>query len=141
MWDFETEPEFQAKLDWMRAEWVINGHKWFSTDASSADIVLVYAETDREQRPHRHVSMFVVEAGTAGMDIVRDIPTMAGSNRVVQSRSASRRRCWPHKPSAPAGRVQRSPDRVTASHVDAGSADTPRAGMVERSMALTSPPR
>src|SRR5688572_1732672 len=65
----------KAELD--GDEWVINGHKWFSTNASSADIVLVYAETDPEQRPHRHVSMFVVEAGTPGMDIVRDIPTMA----------------------------------------------------------------
>jgi alkylation response protein AidB-like acyl-CoA dehydrogenase len=58
-------------------EWVIDGHKWFATNASSADFVLVFAETDPEQRPHKHASIFVVEAGTPGMDIVRDIPTMA----------------------------------------------------------------
>jgi acyl-CoA dehydrogenase len=58
-------------------EWVLNGHKWFTTNGSSADIVLVFAETDPQQRPHRHASMFVVEAGTPGMDVVRDIPTMA----------------------------------------------------------------
>jgi acyl-CoA dehydrogenase len=58
-------------------EWVINGHKWFTTNGSSADIVLVFAETDAEQRPHRHASIFIVEQGTPGMDVVRDIPTMA----------------------------------------------------------------
>ena len=58
-------------------EWVIDGHKWFITNASVADIVLVFAETNPENRPHRHASMFVVPAGTPGMEIVRDIPTMA----------------------------------------------------------------
>ena len=58
-------------------EWVINGHKWFITNASVADIVLVFAETNPEGRPHRHASVFVVPAGTPGMEIVRDIATMA----------------------------------------------------------------
>jgi len=58
-------------------EWVINGHKWFITNASVADIVLVFAETNPEGRPHRHASVFVVPTGTPGMDIVRDIGTMA----------------------------------------------------------------
>jgi len=58
-------------------EWVINGHKWFATNGSSADFLLVFAETNPELRPHRHASIFVVEAGTRGMEIVRDIPTMA----------------------------------------------------------------
>jgi len=58
-------------------DWVINGHKWFTTNASCADIVLVVAETDPAGRPHRHASIFVVPAGTPGMQIVRDIPTMA----------------------------------------------------------------
>ncbi len=47
-------------------EWVIDGHKWFITNASVADIVLVFAETNPEGRPHRHASMFVVPAGTPG---------------------------------------------------------------------------
>src|SRR5439155_12717277 len=58
-------------------EWVINGRKWFITNASVADIVLVFAETNPDGRPHRHASMFVVPAGTPGMQIVRDIGTMA----------------------------------------------------------------
>src|SRR3954467_13327246 len=58
-------------------EWVINGHKWFITNASVADFILVFAETSPEGRPHRHASVFVVPAGTPGMDIVRDVGTMA----------------------------------------------------------------
>jgi len=58
-------------------EWVINGHKWFATNGSSADFILVFAETNAELRPHHHASIFVVEAGTPGMEVVRDIPTMA----------------------------------------------------------------
>jgi acyl-CoA dehydrogenase len=58
-------------------DWVINGHKWFTTNASCADIILVVAETDPAGRPHRHASILVVPAGTPGMRIVRDIPTMA----------------------------------------------------------------
>jgi alkylation response protein AidB-like acyl-CoA dehydrogenase len=57
--------------------WVIDGHKWFCTNGSFADFVIVMAETNPEGRPHRHASMFVVEKGTPGMNIVRDIPTMA----------------------------------------------------------------
>jgi acyl-CoA dehydrogenase len=58
-------------------EWVINGHKWFITNASVADIILVFAETDPDRRPHRHASIFIVEKDTPGMDIVRDVPTMS----------------------------------------------------------------
>lgn len=58
-------------------EWVINGHKWFITNASSADITLVFAETNPENRPHKHASIFVVPAGTPGMEVVRDVGTMS----------------------------------------------------------------
>ena len=58
-------------------EWVIDGHKWFITNASSADITLVFAETNPEQRPHKHASIIIVPAGTPGMDVVRDVGTMA----------------------------------------------------------------
>jgi alkylation response protein AidB-like acyl-CoA dehydrogenase len=58
-------------------EWVLNGHKWFITNASSADITLVFAETNPEHRPHKHASIIVVPAGTPGMDVVRDVGTMS----------------------------------------------------------------
>lgn len=58
-------------------DWVINGHKWFTTNASCADVILVVAETNPEGRPHRHASVFVVPTRTPGLTITRDIPTMA----------------------------------------------------------------
>jgi alkylation response protein AidB-like acyl-CoA dehydrogenase len=58
-------------------EWVIDGHKWFVSNGSVADVILVFAETNPENRPHKHASILMVPAGTPGMDIRRDIPTMA----------------------------------------------------------------
>src|SRR6478736_277444 len=51
----------------------LDGHKWVITNASVADIVLVFAETNPESRPYKHASIFIVPTGTPGMDIVRDI--------------------------------------------------------------------
>ena len=57
-------------------EWVIDGHKWFSTNGSVADFLIVMAITDPEARKHQRASMIIVPAGTPGVRIVRDIPTM-----------------------------------------------------------------
>ena len=56
---------------------MIDGHKWFSSNASIADFLIVMAVTDPEARPHQRASMFVVPADTAGVNILRDVPTMA----------------------------------------------------------------
>ena len=57
-------------------EWVIDGHKWFSSNGSVADFLIVMAVTDPEAGPHRRASMFVVPADTPGVRIVRDVATM-----------------------------------------------------------------
>ena len=57
-------------------EWVINGHKWFSTNGSVADFLIVMAVTDPDAPPHERASMFIVPADTPGVKIVRDVPTM-----------------------------------------------------------------
>src|SRR5918998_5135550 len=57
-------------------EYVINGHKWFSTNASVADFLIVMAVTDPDARPHQRASMIIVDVDTPGVNIVRDIPTM-----------------------------------------------------------------
>jgi acyl-CoA dehydrogenase len=56
--------------------WVINGHKWFSTNGSIADFLIVMAVTDPDARPHQRASMFIVDADTPGINIVRDVATM-----------------------------------------------------------------
>ena len=87
-------------------EWVIDGHKWFITNGSVADIILVFAETNPENRPHKHASMFVVPAGTPGMDIVRDIPTMAHPDVQFGAAGQPRRDLLPRLP-----RARRPPHR------------------------------
>jgi acyl-CoA dehydrogenase len=57
-------------------DWVINGHKWFSTNGSVADFLIVMAVTDPDARPHQRASMLIVDADTPGVKIIRDIPTM-----------------------------------------------------------------
>jgi len=57
-------------------EWVINGHKWFTSNGSVADILLVMAVTNPDVHPYQGSSMIVVPADTPGVNIVRDIPTM-----------------------------------------------------------------
>ena len=57
-------------------EWVINGHKWFSSNASIADFLIVMAVTDPDARPHQRASMIIVPVDTPGVNILRDVPTM-----------------------------------------------------------------
>jgi len=57
-------------------QWVINGHKWFSTNGSIADFLIVMAVTDPEARRHQRASMLIVDADTPGVTIVRDVSTM-----------------------------------------------------------------
>jgi acyl-CoA dehydrogenase len=57
-------------------EYVINGHKWFSSNASIADFLIVMAVTDPEARKYQRASMIIVPVDTPGVDIVRDVPTM-----------------------------------------------------------------
>jgi acyl-CoA dehydrogenase len=71
-----TTLETRARLDASTGEWVIDGHKWFSTNASVADFLIVMAVTDPDNRPHQRASMIVVPADTPGVQILRDVPTM-----------------------------------------------------------------
>ena len=63
-------------LDPATGEWVIDGHKWFSTNASVADFLLVMVVTEPDARPHQRASMLIVDADTPGVRIVRDVATM-----------------------------------------------------------------
>jgi acyl-CoA dehydrogenase len=62
-------------------EWVIDGHKWFSSGADGAGFGIVMAVTDPEAEPHRRASQIVVPADTRGVEIVGPTPVFghAGS--------------------------------------------------------------
>jgi acyl-CoA dehydrogenase len=59
-------------------EWVVNGHKWFSSNGSIADFLLVMVKTnlDPDASPYKSYSMIIVPRNTPGVNIVRDVPTM-----------------------------------------------------------------
>jgi len=54
-------------------EWVINGEKWFSTNASTADFFIVMAKSEFDAKPHESISTLIIPAGTPGLEVVRDI--------------------------------------------------------------------
>jgi acyl-CoA dehydrogenase len=57
-------------------EWVLNGRKWYTTNGSVADILIVMAVTNPDVHPYQGSSMFVVPVDTAGVTIVRDVGAM-----------------------------------------------------------------
>jgi acyl-CoA dehydrogenase len=54
-------------------EWVINGEKWFTTNAVQAEFLIMFVVTDPDAPPHRRASMLIVPMDTAGVEIVRNI--------------------------------------------------------------------
>jgi acyl-CoA dehydrogenase len=63
-------------------EWVINGHKWFSSNAMAAAFLIVMAVTDPDAPKHRRASMFIVPRDAPGLQVVRNVPTMLGPERL-----------------------------------------------------------
>jgi acyl-CoA dehydrogenase len=57
-------------------EWVINGRKWYTTNGSVADILIVMAVSNPDVHPYQGSSMFVVPVDTPGVTIVRDVGAM-----------------------------------------------------------------
>jgi acyl-CoA dehydrogenase len=60
-------------------EWVIDGHKWWSSYASASDILLVMARTDTDAHPYSGCSFFIVPTDADGVNIVRDVPHLGQS--------------------------------------------------------------
>jgi acyl-CoA dehydrogenase len=52
-------------------EWVINGEKWFSSSFERAAFIIVMAVTDPDVSVYQGTSMFLVPAGTEGLEIIR----------------------------------------------------------------------
>jgi alkylation response protein AidB-like acyl-CoA dehydrogenase len=79
-----TEPEvsgsdptqIKTSAVWDGNAWVINGHKWFITNANGAAFAIVFAITDPDAAPHRRASMFIVDTDTPGYELVREVPVM-----------------------------------------------------------------
>ena len=79
-----TEPEHAgSNPTWMSTravreggQWVIDGHKWFTSSADGAAFAVVMAVTDPEAPPYLRASMIIVPCDTPGFERVRNIPVM-----------------------------------------------------------------
>ena len=57
-------------------DYVINGHKWYTTGADGSQFCIVMAVTNPEAPVHLRASMIIVPTGTPGFNLVRNIPVM-----------------------------------------------------------------
>jgi acyl-CoA dehydrogenase len=77
-----TEPEFPGSNPTRMAttavregnEYVINGHKWFTSSADGAAFAVVMAVTNPDAHKHQRASMIIVPTDTPGFEFVRNIP-------------------------------------------------------------------
>ncbi len=79
-----TEPEFAGSNPIYMAttavrdgdDYVINGHKWFTSSADGAAFTIVMAVTAPDAAPHKRASQIIVPMDTPGLTIVRNISVM-----------------------------------------------------------------
>jgi acyl-CoA dehydrogenase len=58
--------------------WVINGEKWFSSNANFASFLIVIAVTDPDAPPYQRQSAFLVPSDTPGVNLVRSVKVGVG---------------------------------------------------------------
>lgn len=67
-------------------EWVINGHKWFTTAADGAQFTIVMAVTDpANPNPYQRASMILVPLDNPGYRLIRNIPIMGDTGEDYMS--------------------------------------------------------
>lgn len=79
-----TEPEFAGSNPIHMAttavrdgnDYVINGHKWFSSSAENSAFTIVMAVTDADAAPHNRASQIIAPMDTPGLTLVRNISVM-----------------------------------------------------------------
>ncbi len=57
-------------------KWILNGTKTFITNATIADVALVFAYTDREKGPGGGVTCFLIDRGTKGFSVSKPFDKM-----------------------------------------------------------------
>lgn len=79
-----TEPEFAGSNPTRMGttavkdgnDYVINGHKWFTSSADGAAFIIVMAVTNPEAARHKQASQILVPMDAPGVTLVRNIPVM-----------------------------------------------------------------
>ncbi len=57
-------------------DYIINGHKWYTSSADGADFAITMAVTNPEASTYKQASMIIVPTDTPGFNRVRNIPVM-----------------------------------------------------------------
>jgi acyl-CoA dehydrogenase len=79
-----TEPEvagsdpttLRTRAELKDGEWVINGHKWFTSGAVGASLAIAMVVTDPDAHPYARASMIIVPVDNPGFNLVRPVPVM-----------------------------------------------------------------
>jgi acyl-CoA dehydrogenase len=79
-----TEPDtsgsdptnIHSRAELRDGEWVINGHKWFTSGAVGADFAIAMVVTEPDAPPHARASMIIVPTDAPGFNLVRPVPVM-----------------------------------------------------------------
>ena len=69
-----TKLQTRAVLD--GDEYVINGHKWFTSGGVGARFAIVMAVTDPEAPPHQRTSQIIVPTDAPGFNLIRPVSVM-----------------------------------------------------------------
>ena len=93
-----TEPEFAGSNPvWMATtarrdgdEYVIDGHKWFTSSADGAAFTIVMAVTAPDAKPHERASQIIVPMNAPGLERVRNISVMGDEGSGYASHSELR---------------------------------------------------
>jgi len=56
--------------------WLINGGKWYSSNANGASFCILMALTDPDAPRHRRFSQIIIPAETPGLNLIRPVPVM-----------------------------------------------------------------
>ena len=83
-----TEPEtagsdptlLQTSAELDGDEWVINGHKWFTSNGMIADFLIAMVVTEPKADAYERASMIIVPSDTPGLKRVRNVPTLGGEH-------------------------------------------------------------
>src|SRR5919112_4472719 len=82
-----TEPEtagsdptgLKARAELDGDEWVIDGHKWFTSGAVGASVAIAMVVTDPDAAPHKRASMILVPTDNPGFNLIRPVSVMGHS--------------------------------------------------------------
>ncbi|MHB8663148.1 MAG: acyl-CoA dehydrogenase family protein [Acidimicrobiales bacterium] len=65
--------EFTCRAEPDGDEWVVNGEKWFASNARYAEFILLMVVTEPDNPPYQRHSMLIVPRQTPGVEIIRGV--------------------------------------------------------------------